>query len=89
MAVAVADLGPSLRGVIVTLDESGALVVNYLGTDPLLTPVGLIEVRGDRVGHMGLIEVGGGHMGDIHQIGGGRWAHLSEAASFKDDHVRL
>ena len=45
VAVAVADLGPSLRGVIVTLDESGALVVNYLGTDPLLTPVGLIEVR--------------------------------------------
>ena len=43
-AVAVADLGPALRGVIVTLDDTGALVVSYLGTDPMLTPVGLIEV---------------------------------------------
>ena len=43
-AVAVADLGPALRGVIVTLDDAGALVVSYLGTDPMLTPVGLIEV---------------------------------------------
>ncbi len=45
VAVAVADLGPALRGVIVTLDDAGSLVVSYLGTDPMLTPVGLIEVR--------------------------------------------
>ena len=46
VAVAVADLGgPSLKGVIVTLDDAGALVVSYLGTDPMLTPVGLVEVR--------------------------------------------
>ncbi|GAX83403.1 hypothetical protein CEUSTIGMA_g10828.t1 [Chlamydomonas eustigma] len=43
VAVAVADLGPSLRGVIITLDDSGALVVSYLGTDPMLTPMGLME----------------------------------------------
>ena len=50
VAVAVADLGGpnSLKGVIVTLDEAGALVVSYLGTDPMLTPVGLVEVWGSQ-----------------------------------------
>jgi len=43
VAVQVADLGPNMRGMIVTLDDTGHVVVSYLGTDPLLTPVGFVE----------------------------------------------
>ncbi|KAG2452068.1 hypothetical protein HYH02_003104 [Chlamydomonas schloesseri] len=39
VAVAVADL-PAMRGAIVALDDGGGLSVGYLGTDPLLNPVG-------------------------------------------------
>ena len=44
VAITIADIG-SMRGMIVTLDDTGKLVVSYLGTDPMLTPVGFIEVR--------------------------------------------
>lgn len=42
VSVAVADF-PGQRGMIVTLDDSGLLQVLYLGTDPMTTPVGLVE----------------------------------------------
>ena len=32
-----------MKGVIVTLDGNGELVVNYLGTDPMTNPVGFVE----------------------------------------------
>jgi hypothetical protein len=43
VAVAVADLGPGLRGMVVTLDDAGALVVSYLGTDPMTNAVGFVD----------------------------------------------
>lgn len=43
VAVAVSDFG-GVRGMIVSLDDKGALVVAYLGTDPQTNPVGFSEV---------------------------------------------
>lgn len=44
--VRVADLaGGALRGMIVMLSDDGTLAVSYLGTDPMLNPVGFGEVR--------------------------------------------
>lgn len=34
----------SLRGMIVSLADNGHLAINYLGTDPMITPVGVNEV---------------------------------------------
>jgi hypothetical protein len=43
--VRVADLlGSQLRGMLVMLDDIGRLTINYLGTDPMLNPVGFGEV---------------------------------------------
>lgn len=40
-----ADLmGGQMRGMVVLLDDSGHLTVSYLGTDPMLNPVGFGEV---------------------------------------------
>ncbi|GLC42379.1 Protein PTHB1 [Pleodorina starrii] len=42
VAVAVADL-PAMRGALVLLDDEGRLAVSYMGTEPLLNPVGFTE----------------------------------------------
>ncbi|MEW5319021.1 MAG: hypothetical protein WDW38_010197 [Sanguina aurantia] len=43
VAVAISDFG-GVRGMITSLDDKGALVVAYLGTDPQSNPVGFSEV---------------------------------------------
>ncbi|KAG2488148.1 hypothetical protein HYH03_013291 [Edaphochlamys debaryana] len=43
-ALAVAEL-PSMRGAVVALDDEGRLAVLYMGTDPLLNPVGFTETK--------------------------------------------
>ncbi|GIM12857.1 hypothetical protein Vretimale_16089, partial [Volvox reticuliferus] len=42
VAVAVADF-PTMRGAVVILDDGGGLAVCYMGTEPLLNPVGFNE----------------------------------------------
>ncbi|GFR41608.1 hypothetical protein Agub_g2332 [Astrephomene gubernaculifera] len=42
VAITVADL-PGMRGGVVLLDDAGGLTVAYMGTDPLLNPVGFTE----------------------------------------------
>lgn len=54
VAVAVADL-PTMRGLLVLLDDSGGLAVCYMGTDPLMNPVGFTEVRD--VGHWRFLRI--------------------------------
>ncbi|GLI70845.1 hypothetical protein VaNZ11_015856, partial [Volvox africanus] len=44
VAVAVADL-PTMRGAVVMLDDGGGLAACYLGTEPLLNPVGFTESK--------------------------------------------
>lgn len=44
VALAVADM-PGMRGAIVALDDAGCLSVMYLGTDPLLNPVGFADAK--------------------------------------------
>jgi hypothetical protein len=44
-----------MRGMVVTLDDKGTLVVSYLGTDPMLNPVGFVEVSEGRTVNTGTV----------------------------------
>lgn len=47
VAIRVAEFG-DLPGLVVMLDEAGALTINYLGTDPPSDAVGMMEVGNHR-----------------------------------------